>query len=284
MKIIHVPQEMQVISKKYGNRSVGFIPTMGFLHDGHIALIMEAKKKQDIVIVSIFVNPLQFGPNEDLDQYPRDKNRDIKILEELEVDYVFIPSVNAMYPVDFRIRIELKERVSVMCGRSRPGHFDGVAAVIIKLFNIVNPTHAYFGLKDAQQFVVIQAIVEDLNINVELVGLKTIRETDGLAKSSRNVYLSELERIEAKNLYLSLKIAQNAVIQGQKNAKNIVELVKSYIKKTTSAEIDYIELLSYPDMKVVHQIENDIIVAGAIKFKKTRLIDNILLTENGLLK
>lgn len=284
MKIIRSPKEMQNISKGYLNISIGFIPTMGFLHEGHKSLIAEAKRHHEIVVVSIFVNPLQFGPDEDLERYPRDEARDITLLEELNVDYAFIPTVEEMYPVEPRMKMQMIDRVAVLCGRSRTNHFDGVAMVVTKLLNIVKPTHIYFGLKDAQQFAVIQAIIEDLNIDVKMIGMPTIRESDGLAKSSRNVYLDEVERAEAIELSRSLKIGQRLLTNGEKNSEVIIQAVKEHINETTSAEIDYLEILTYPELLAVKKINEDIVIAGAVKFKKARLIDNLLLTADGNIK
>src|SRR5690625_201396 len=194
MEIIRSIQIMQKISRKHRYQNIGFVPTMGYLHEGHLSLVRQAKEENDILIMSIFVNPLQFGPNEDFDRYPRDEVRDIELAKKVGVDYLFLPDVDEMYPNELAIEMKIKDRVDVLCGASRPGHFDGVITVLTKLFHIVQPTHAYFGLKDAQQIAVVDTLINDLNFPITLIGVKTKREKDGLALSSRNVYLSDMER------------------------------------------------------------------------------------------
>src|SRR5690625_2644043 len=205
MKIIRTINEMKTQLNKVKDKSVGFVPTMGYLHEGHLSLVKEAREENDIVVMSIFVNPLQFGPNEDFERYPRDEERDARVAEEAGVDLLFIPDVEEMYPETMGIKMTIDKGTNVLCGRSRPGHFDGVITVLTKLFHLVQPTNAYFGLKDAQQFAVVNTLINELNFPITLVGLPTVREANGLAKSSRNVYLSSKEREEATSLYKSLK-------------------------------------------------------------------------------
>ena len=196
--------QKELLVHKQNGKKIGFVPTMGFLHEGHEQLLTVARKENDIVVLSIFVNPLQFGENEDLDKYPRDYERDEAVARKNDVDYIFYPSVQEMYPESPSVTIKVNQRTDVMCGKSRPGHFDGVATVVTKLFHIVQPDQAYFGLKDAQQVAVIEGLVKDLNFPITIKRVSIIREEDGLAKSSRNVYLSAEEREEAKQLFASL--------------------------------------------------------------------------------
>lgn len=263
------------------NKKIGFVPTMGFLHDGHLSLVKEAKQENDIVVMSIFVNPLQFGPNEDFEQYPRDEQQDAKVAEQHGVDILFLPTVDDMYPNEMGIKMTINQGTDVLCGRSRPGHFDGVITVLTKLFHIVQPNNAYFGLKDAQQFAVVNTLVTQLDFPVQLVGLPTVREEDGLAKSSRNVYLSEIERKEATSLYSGLKLGQKLIVDGIKNPATIITEVKKFISNNTSGKIDYIELLSFPKLKSITTINQQVILAVAVKFSNARLIDNIILNEEG---
>ena len=280
MKII---RSIQTMMKEVANvnKKIGFVPTMGFLHDGHLSLVKEAKQENDIVVMSIFVNPLQFGPNEDFEQYPRDEQQDAKVAEQHGVDILFLPTVDDMYPNEMGIKMTINQGTDVLCGRSRPGHFDGVITVLTKLFHIVQPNNAYFGLKDAQQFAVVNTLVTQLDFPVQLVGLPTVREGDGLAKSSRNVYLSEIERKEATSLYSGLKLGQKLIVDGIKNPATIITEVKKFISNNTSGKIDYIELLSFPNLKSITTINQQVILAVAVKFSNARLIDNIILNEEG---
>ncbi len=280
MKII---RSVQTMMKEVANvnKTIGFVPTMGFLHDGHLSLVKEAKQENDIVVMSIFVNPLQFGPNEDFEQYPRDEQQDAEVAEQHGVDILFLPTVDDMYPKEMGIKMTINQGTDVLCGRSRPGHFDGVITVLTKLFHIVQPNNAYFGLKDAQQFAVVNTLVTQLDFPVQLVGLPTVREEDGLAKSSRNVYLSEIERKEATSLYSGLKLGQKLIVDGIKNPATIITEVKKFISNNTSGKIDYIELLSFPKLKSITTINQQVILAVAVKFSNARLIDNIILNEEG---
>ncbi|WP_409298112.1 pantoate--beta-alanine ligase [Peribacillus sp. SCS-26] len=264
-------------NKRQGS-TIGFVPTMGYLHEGHLALLKKARKENDILVLSIFVNPLQFGPNEDFDSYPRDMERDEKVAGEAGADYIFYPSVEEMYPASPTISVTVAKRTSILCGASRPGHFDGVAVVLTKLFNIVQPDRAYFGMKDAQQVAVIDGLVQDFNIPVDIVPVETVREHDGLAKSSRNVYLSESERMEAPAIYRSLLNAKEMALGGETKPDAIADMVSGKISRETSGILDYIEVLSYPDLERIDSLKERIIIAAAVKFSRARLIDNIIFT------
>lgn len=264
-------------------KRIGFVPTMGYLHEGHASLLKAAKEQSDIVILSIFVNPLQFGPNEDFERYPRDTQRDLELAAAAEVDIVFTPTMEAMYPKPIRTKITVSSVTDRLCGASRPGHFDGVATVVSKLFHIVQPDKAFFGLKDAQQIAVIQQMVEDLNMNVEIVPCPTLREPDGLAMSSRNVYLKDEERKQALVLSQALKLAQSFADEHHVfSAKELVDLTVQYIRTAPLAVIDYVELLQYPTLdpiQIVDREQHTFILALAVKFGSTRLIDNLILPQ-----
>ena len=282
MKVITTIKELQQViqrTKKQQN-TIGFVPTMGFLHEGHCALLKQARNENDIVVLSIFVNPLQFGPTEDLDRYPRDFDQDQKVAEKIGVDYLFYPSVSEMYPYEPSVTLTVNKRTDVLCGASRPGHFDGVATVLTKLFHIVQPDKVYFGKKDAQQVAVVHGLVTDFNFPLEIITVDTVREEDGLAKSSRNVYLTAQERVQAPILYQSLQKAVEMIHDGETDPNRLISSIEDMIKTETSGEIDYISILSYPQLEKVDQItENDMIIAIAVKFSKARLIDNIILTR-----
>lgn len=244
MIVVTTIKEMQqkMIEYRKEGKTIGFVPTMGYLHEGHVALLQAARKENDVVVLSVFVNPLQFGPNEDFDRYPRDIVRDEQIAKEAGVDVLFYPSVAEMYPRPLSVQVVVKERVDVLCGKSRPGHFDGVATVLTKLFHIVMPTRAYFGMKDAQQVAVVDGLIRDFHFPIELVAVPTVREADGLAKSSRNVYLSEEERNEAPALYEALKKAKTAIENGERDPKAVCALVEDHIATNTHGVIDYVEV------------------------------------------
>jgi pantoate--beta-alanine ligase len=279
MIVISNIRKMQQKMNEYRvqGKTIGFVPTMGYLHEGHVTLLKEARKQNDIVALSIFVNPLQFGPNEDFDRYPRDIERDEKMAKEAGVDVLFYPDVTEMYPQPLSIKTIVKDRVDVLCGKSRPGHFDGVATVLIKLFNIVMPHRAYFGMKDAQQVAVVDGLIHDFNFPIELVPVPTVREEDGLAKSSRNVYLSKEERQQAPALYKALQKAKAAIHEGERNPAVIQQIVIDHIKAHTQADIDYVEVYSYPELKPLEKLTGKIIIALAVRFTNARLIDNITL-------
>lgn len=278
--MIRTVQEMQQITIELRSKGqqIGFVPTMGYLHEGHATLLRQARKENDIVILSVFVNPLQFGPNEDFDRYPRDIERDERIAKEAGVDYIFYPSADEMYPKERTTTLEVVKRTDVLCGEKRPGHFAGVATVLLKLFNITMPNRAYFGMKDAQQVAVIEGFVTDFNVPVTIVPVETVREEDGLARSSRNVYLSEKEREEAPHLYKSLRLAKEKVEHGQKSPEQITTFIKEYIEANTNGTVDYADIYAYPNLTKIEHIEGRIIIAIAVKFEKARLIDNITFT------
>ena len=276
--IVEKVKDMKKLSEKYlkENKTIGFVPTMGFLHEGHLSLVRRAREENDIVVVSIFVNPTQFGPNEDYESYPRDFERDVKLLKELNVDVVFYPSVEEMYPKDFSTYVEETKLSRYLCGKSRPGHFRGVCTIVTKLFNIVRPTRAYFGQKDAQQFRVIKRMVRDLNMDVELVECPIVREHDGLAMSSRNIYLSDDERAQALALYNSLKLAENLIKNGERDAEVVKNAMKEFLSRYDKVKIDYVEIVDEETLEPVKHIEGKVIVAIACWVGKARLIDNVI--------
>jgi pantoate--beta-alanine ligase len=279
MRVITTIKDMhtEITKLKARSKSIGFVPTMGFLHEGHLTLLKRAKEENDIVVLSIFVNPLQFGPTEDFSTYPRDFARDQSLAECEGVDFLFYPSVEEMYHHSSSVRVAVQERTDVLCGKSRPGHFDGVATVLTKLFNIVMPTRAYFGIKDAQQVAVVEGLISDFNFPIELVPVDIVREEDGLAKSSRNVNLQPEERVEAVILYKSLTAAKKAIEMGERNPQTLRDQVSDMIRSKTHGQIDYVEIYSYPQLKEIENIEGTCIIALAVKFSKVRLIDNIIL-------
>ncbi|MET3696089.1 pantothenate synthetase [Bacillus oleivorans] len=279
MKIITTIKEMQQEVKQLKNNqlSIGYVPTMGYLHEGHAALIDEARKNNDKVVISIFVNPLQFGPNEDFDAYPRDIDRDERIAKEHGVDFIFYPSVEEMYPRGLSVSLSVTDRTEVLCGKSRPGHFDGVVTVLTKLFHIIQPDRAYFGLKDAQQVAVVDGLITDYHFPLELIPIPTVREEDGLAKSSRNVRLTSSEREEAPQIYKTLLHAQELIKAGERDTISLVERLKEKLANSITGTIDYLEILSYPELRKLELAEGKVIIAVAVFYQKVRLIDNIIL-------
>ncbi len=263
-------------------KTIGFVPTMGYLHEGHLSLVRQARKENDVVVVSIFVNPTQFGPGEDFERYPRDLERDMSLLEPIGVEAVFVPSVEDMYPPGYRTYVEVEDITTRLCGASRPGHFRGVTTVCCKLFNIVMPHRAYFGKKDFQQYVVLRTMVADLNMDLEIVPMPIVREPDGLAMSSRNAYLSGQERQAALCLYRSLKKAQELFAQGEKNARVIREEVKKVIEAEPLATVDYVEVVDPDTFLPVEEAREGTLVALAVKVGPARLIDNTQLGVDGL--
>jgi pantoate--beta-alanine ligase len=280
MRTVASIQELRALLKDVRPKTVGFVPTMGYLHEGHLSLVDKAKEMADIVVMSIFVNPLQFGPNEDLDSYPRDIERDSRLAESRGVDILFFPPVEEMYPPGSKTIVSVKDITDALCGASRPGHFDGVATVVTKLFNIVQPDYAFFGMKDAQQVAVITQMVRDLNMPVEVVPCPIIREADGLAMSSRNVYLSDEERKQALVLSRSLKKAQEMVERGARDVTALREAITAIIQESPLAEIDYIEIRSYPELAPLTELRGSCLIALAVRFGRTRLIDNIMLVAS----
>ncbi|MBO8136988.1 MAG: pantoate--beta-alanine ligase [Desulfotomaculum sp.] len=280
MRIIKNVKEMKEFTAraKESGKIVGLVPTMGYFHQGHLALMEKAVQQCDVVITSVYVNPLQFGPKEDFASYPRDLQRDAAMAEEVGVDAIFSPADGEMYPEGFDTTVSVGESLTnKLCGLKRPGHFTGVATVVTKLFNIVKPDKAYFGLKDAQQVLVIKRMVEDLNMDVEIIPVPIVRESDGLAMSSRNVYLTSEQRKAAVVLYQSLKLAEQQVKKGHIDAVEICRQVKEKINNEPLAELDYVEIYSYPDLKFIDKIEGRALLAVAVKFGRARLIDNIIL-------
>jgi pantoate--beta-alanine ligase len=256
--------------------TVGFVPTMGYLHEGHLSLVKRAREENEAVVVSIFVNPTQFGPGEDFKSYPRDTERDLAMLEPY-TDVVFMPTAEEMYPPGFNSWVDIEGITDVLEGAKRPGHFRGVGTVCAKLFNIVKPTRAYFARKDAQQLLVIRKMVKELNMPLEIVTCPTIREPDGLAMSSRNTYLNEEQRQAATVLYKSLMLAQQLYRQGERNAGTIRTAMKEIIEKEPMAEIDYISAADIGTLRELDTIDKSALVSIAVKFGATRLIDNIIL-------
>ena len=280
MRVIETVSEMQQQADDWRTDGVriGFVPTMGYLHEGHLALVRTALELSDEVVVSIFVNPTQFGPGEDYERYPQDMGRDLRLLTELGVDLVFAPSANEMYPAGYQTYVEVKEVTRPLCGRSRPGHFVGVTSVVAKLFNIVKPHLAIFGEKDFQQLVTIRRMVADLNMHIAVIGHPIVREADGLAMSSRNVYLSSEERQRSLRLNQSLAKARQLVAHGEQRAESILAKVKEHIESGGGIRIDYAELRHPESLEEVSYVEGATLLALAAHVGKARLLDNCLLT------
>lgn len=261
-------------------KTIGLVPTMGFLHEGHLSLIKRAQKENDLVVVSIFVNPTQFGPNEDFETYPRNIDQDTHLTYEAGADIIFNPSVHEMYPKASATWVNVEGHItSVLCGASRPTHFRGVTTVVNMLFNIVGPNRAYFGQKDAQQVAVLSKMVSDLHIQVDLVVCPIVREADGVALSSRNTYLSSEERLQATILNKALQMANNAYKDGETNIKLLTQLIENTIATMPLAKIDYVSIYSYPSLAQISKVEQTAIAAVAVKFGNTRLIDNVILEK-----
>jgi len=261
-----------------GGKSIAFVPTMGFLHDGHLSLMKKGREMADVVIASIFVNPAQFGPNEDLASYPRNIDGDLNLLKKEGVDIVFLPNDKMMYPEGFQTYVELKNLPNYLCGLSRPVFFRGVASVVAKLFNIVKPHYAVFGKKDYQQYLVIKQMVKDLDFDIEIMGASIIRENDGLAMSSRNNYLNPKERIHALCLYRALLKASELIRNGERLSSEIIDEAVSIIKSYPDTEIDYIKICDPDNLCDMEIIDRPALMALAVKVGKTRLIDNMILT------
>ena len=257
---------------------VGLVPTMGFLHEGHLSLIKRAREENDLVVVSLFVNPTQFGPGEDLESYPRDLKKDADLCAAEGADILFAPDAGEMYFEDYGTYVEVSgDLTKGLCGKSRPTHFRGVTSVVSKLFNIVNPDRAYFGQKDAQQVAVIKRMVRDLNFDVEIVVCPIVREADGLAKSSRNIYLSEAERKAALVLNRSLRAASESISSGERNGNEIKAMIEKMIRQEPLSDIDYVEVVDAENIKPIEKLKGSVLVALAVRFGKARLIDNIRL-------
>ncbi|CCX89244.1 pantothenate synthetase [Clostridium sp. CAG:590] len=264
----------QVKEWKKQGLSVALVPTMGYLHEGHKSLMERARKENDKVVVSIFVNPMQFGPNEDLESYPRDLDRDSKICEAAGVDLIFHPEVEEMYGPDFHAYVDMHTLPEKLCGASRPVHFRGVQTVVSKLFHIIPADRAYFGQKDAQQLAIIRRMVMDLNFDIEIIGCPIIREEDGLAKSSRNTYLSEEERKQAVILNQSLEAAMDAINAGEKDAAKVKQIIIDKLHTCPLAKIDYVEVVSFDTIQPIEKVEGAVLIAIAVYIGTTRLIDN----------
>lgn len=278
MRLVNSPAQMQRLAGEMRRRGrLGFVPTMGALHQGHMSLVQRAKQLADYVVVSIFVNPLQFGPREDYSRYPRCPDRDRRLLAAAGVDCLFQPSVRAMYPAGFATWVEVERLTRHLCGASRPTHFRGVTTVVAKLLNIVQPHVAVFGQKDAQQAMVICRMVRDLNMNTKVVVAPTVREPDGLAMSSRNTYLTPRERGQAPVLYQSLCLARRMVRAGERDAGVISRAMRRLIKRQPDARIDYVEIVDSKELAPLRRLSGDVLVAVAVFFGRTRLIDNIRL-------
>ncbi|ASE35032.1 pantoate--beta-alanine ligase [Mammaliicoccus sciuri] len=262
---------------KSQGKTIGLVPTMGALHDGHLKMMKQSIEENDVTTVSIFVNPLQFGPNEDFDDYPRPFESDLEKLKQIGVDYVFHPTVEEMYPGELEMTITVGRLAQVLEGKKRPGHFDGVVTVVNKLFNIIQPTRAYFGKKDAQQLAIIEKMVEDFNHSIQIVPIDIVREADGLAKSSRNIYLTEEERKEAVHLSKSLALAKKKYDEGERNSDVLIQTITQYLESNVSGDIVEVAIYSYPELEEQHTIEGQIFISLAVKFSQARLIDNIII-------
>jgi len=277
MKIIKKIKEMQRMADEARKKGeiIGLVPTMGYFHEGHLSLMREARRKSDLLVVSIFVNPTQFGPREDFKSYPRDLKRDLQLAKETGVDVIFSPDVKEMYPKNYLTYIEIEKLSNILEGASRPGHFRGVITIVAKLFNAIKPHKAYFGQKDFQQSVVIKKMVKDLDMNVEVIVLPTIREKDGLATSSRNVYLKKEERKVAPILYKSLKLAEELIKEGEKDSKKIIKEMKELIEKEKLIKLEYIAITDPETLKEVKRIKRGTNVSLAARIGRARLIDNL---------
>lgn len=276
MKVVETIADMKQVRKEVTG-TVGFVPTMGYLHEGHLALVRRAKADNDIVIVSIFVNPTQFGPKEDFARYPRDTGRDLGLLDETGTDYVFTPSADEIYTPGFNTWVEVEKVTERLEGAARPGHFRGVATIVNKLFNIVLPDKAYFGQKDAQQCVVIRKMVKELDMPLEIVVCPTVREPDGLAMSSRNVYLSTDMRQQATILFKSLLLAEKLRKQGEADAAKIKQQMTELINQQPLARIDYISIADPVTLEELEIIRDSALVSMVVRFGNTRLLDNTVL-------
>ena len=277
MQVTKTVQETRALIKnwKKEGKTIGLVPTMGFLHEGHASLIRKCREQNDIVVVSDFVNPTQFGPTEDLEAYPRDFERDSKLCESLGTDLIFCPEPSEMYH-DPHAFVSIDTLSETLCGKTRPIHFKGVCTVVTKLFHIVAPDRAYFGQKDAQQLAIIRKMVQDLNFDIEIVGCPIVREDDGLAKSSRNTYLSKEERKAAVILHKGLLRGEELVKAGEKNAATVKQAITEIIESEPLAKIDYVEIVNFDNIETIETIDGSILAAVAVYIGKTRLIDNFI--------
>ncbi len=283
MEIIESVRRMQVRADEIrrAQKRLGFVPTMGYFHEGHLALMRRARELADVVVVSIFVNPIQFGPQEDYERYPRDLERDRRLAEAEGVDILFVPPVEEMYPEGFQTYVEVTELSRPLCGARRPGHFRGVATVVLKLFNIVKPHLAVFGEKDYQQLKVIERLVRDLNLDLEIVPHPTVREPDGLAMSSRNVYLSPEERASALSLYRALELARKRVAEGVLQVEPLRREIEEFIHSHPHTRVDYVEFRDPETLEEKNYLDGPTLLALAVFVGRARLIDNTILRPEG---
>jgi pantoate--beta-alanine ligase len=280
MKICRTIDSLADALSAAGHKSVGFVPTMGFLHAGHLSLVKKCRQENDLVVVSIYVNPSQFGPNEDLDLYPHDPERDIALLEKEKTDLLFLPETKEIYPSGYATYISVEGLEAVLCGKSRPGHFRGVATVVLKLFNLVGPRRAYFGQKDAQQAIIIRKLVSDLHLHVQIRVLPIVRDADGLALSSRNVYLAPAERQAARHLPQALAAAEIMINNGEEDAVLLKKAMAEELAKDRLIHIEYIAVVRLQDLVDLEVIQpGNTLIAAAICVGKNRLIDNLLLGD-----
>ncbi|MEA3466196.1 MAG: pantoate--beta-alanine ligase [Thermodesulfobacteriota bacterium] len=288
MEIITTVQEMHdmVLVAREQGKTIAFVPTMGFLHEGHLSLMTQGRKRCDLLVLSIFVNPTQFGQGEDFDSYPRNLTRDAELAQSAGVDFIFAPTAEQMYPKGYSTTIHIDGLTDNLCGASRPGHFDGVTTVVAKLFNIVQPHQAFFGMKDFQQLAVIQQMVRDLNMPVEVVGMPIVREQDGLAMSSRNTNLSKELRQQGLSLIDAIRQVIAAATGGENSAAALIELARQRIEQEVDASIDYIQICHNQTLQDVSTIDEHSVILLAVRFGTTRLIDNhyVLQTISGSCK
>jgi len=279
MRVVESLAGMKALAREWlkAGKTIGFVPTMGYLHEGHLSLARESKKRVDVTVVSIFVNPTQFGPREDFQKYPRDLAKDTAYLETVGVDVIFHPSAAEVYPPGYRTYAEVTGLQDRLCGRSRPGHFRGVVTVVLKLFEIVRPDLAFFGAKDAQQVLIIRRMAADLDLDVEIVTCPIVREPDGLALSSRNAYLGPEERKAATALSMGLRWAERAAAAGERDAARLLAGIRSVLEAEPLARIDYVEAVDPETLEPVAEVRGDALVALAVFIGSTRLIDNVRL-------
>ena len=280
MRTVTTISEMRELSReaRRGGKSIGFVPTMGYLHEGHLSLARAAKNECDLAVMSIFVNPAQFGPGEDLDRYPRDMERDRHLAEAAGVDIIFAPSVSEMYPEGFTTFVEVEgDLADRLCGAKRPGHFRGVATVVAKLFNVVAPDKSYFGQKDAQQAILIRRLVKDLDMPVEIRVLPIVRESDGLAMSSRNTYLSGDQRVQALALSRSLRHAEDMIRSGEVSASRLRDGMLKILAESGGLKVDYVEIVDTENLRPVEAVRDNTLIAVAAFVGGTRLIDNVII-------
>ncbi|MDO8445803.1 MAG: pantoate--beta-alanine ligase [Deltaproteobacteria bacterium] len=281
MKVIESVQDMKKASQalRAEGKKIAFVPTMGYLHEGHLSLMKKGREAGDVLVVSIFVNPTQFGKGEDLERYPRDLEKDKRLCKGEGVDILFVPSAGEMYPENYQTYVDVEKVTKNLCGLSRPGHFRGVATVVAKLFNLVRPDYAIFGEKDFQQLVTIKRLVKDLNMDLDVIGMPIVREADGLAMSSRNSYLSQEERRAALNIYRALRAAKKLFEEGERSAGVLLNEAKRVIEIEPMVVLDYIKLVDVEMMEDMERVEDEALLATAVRVGETRLIDNIKLRK-----